>query len=312
MHLGIDIGGTTIKGGILSKDNVLLNKISIKTKYLSSAYEIVSQIIDFISSYLDDYSNIQTIGVGVPGVVDSKGNVIIAPNLNNWINIPLGKIICEKFNLPIALDNDANCGSYAELLAGNGFSFDDFFYVTLGTGVGGCIIYNRNLLRGSIGGAGEFGHIIIDASLNDNANFQTGTLESFIGSTAIVSMACQYLKNYDNSMLRNLDIITVKGISESADLGDELSIYVMKKAGEYLGIGLASIMNIMDIPIAIVGGGISKATEIFFDSCRKTISNRSLPSISTRAKLIRAKYENDAGIIGAALLGMNCPTDCKL
>ncbi len=307
MHLGIDIGGTTIKGGIVSPALLLSNKQIIDTMATKEPTVLINQIIDFIANYLQQNEDVETIGVGVPGVVDSSGKVIVAPNLKDWFNIPLGEILRNHFSKPLAIDNDANCGAIAELIAGIGKSYEDFLYVTLGTGVGGAIISERKLFRGSIGGAGEFGHIFIhsDYICNNNLSFQANTLESFLGSRGIVSLALNNFNIYKDTKLKMLDNLTVKDISNYADLGDELSIFVMQKSGFYLGIGLSSIMNLLDIPNVIIGGGLSKATDYFFDSCRNTIAQYSLPSISQRVVLSKAKYEEDSGIMGAALLGLH-------
>jgi glucokinase len=304
MYIGVDIGGTNIKYGIVDISGNIIFKDSVLTSPESGSESIINTVKNCISTLLSIESGVVSIGVGVPGVVDDMGVVRVAPNLQGWKNVGLKSSIRKSFNIPVAVDNDANAASLAELELGAGKELVHFIYVTLGTGVGGAIIYNRSIFRGSIGGAGEIGHTIIESFAKisqDDESWQRGTLESFAGRLGIINNAISLMKDTDI----NFDTFDVEEISKLAELGNAVAIKVFEITGEYLGCGLASAMNLLDIPIVVIGGGISQAPEVFYKSILNTIKTRSLPTISERAEIRKAKFSKDTGIIGAAMLGKN-------
>ena len=231
----------------------------------------------------------------------------VSPNLPSLSNVNLKKEIEKEVDFPIAIDNDANAAAVAELEIGAGKDIEHFIYVTLGTGVGGTIISNRRIFRGSIGGGGEIGHTIIQSFNQKNSNipdYRMGTLENLTGRKQILDRMKTMLKQSD-SKLNDIENYDVEDISNLADAGDSAAAKCLCETGEYLGIGLASAMNLLDIPTIITGGGISEASDIMFDSVLKTIRKRALPTISDRAEIKKAFFRKNAGIIGAAMLGLN-------
>jgi glucokinase len=212
----------------------------------------------------------------------------------------------KHFSLPIAVDNDANVAALAELELGAGKGSDYFLYITLGTGVGGTIVVNRKIFRGFHGYAGEIGHTIINSQeepSNKKMVFRTGTLEEAIGRNQIIQLAKKIIAKYPNSILHKFEDIDVNHISEATSKNDEGAKVCLKKIGEYLGIGLASALNLLDLNLVIIGGGISQAHDILFESASKTIKKRAMPGIAEYVELRKAQFSKDAGIIGSALLG---------
>lgn len=309
MYLGVDLGGTNIKAGVVSENGQLIDSISRPTNANEGRSSVITKVVDIIKDLINSSSSdVKSIGIGVPGVVNNDGMIYIAPNLPSWKNVPLKKLMKENFDLPIGIDNDANVAAFAELKLGSGRHFNDFIYITLGTGVGGTIISNGEIFRGQNGGAGEIGHIIIDskASTQDYPNtYRAGTLEEIIGREKIIILARNIAKMTPESTLNNYENLDVKDIDFEAREGDKAAIECFALVGNYLGIGITSIMNLLDIPTAIIGGGIAKANELIFNKALQTMKVRALPPIAEKATILTAQFSNEAGIIGAAMLGKN-------
>ena len=180
MHfLGIDIGGTNLKSGIINEQGELVSATTQPANARLGLNSLLHDIIVLIEKNISEMPDICAIGIGVPGIVRPDGVITIAPNLTGWVNVPLIQILKGKFKMPMVADNDANTAAIAELELGAGRNARNFIYVTLGTGVGGAIIINREVFHGDSGGAGEIGHIIIDAyaPLNVEKPYRTGILE---------------------------------------------------------------------------------------------------------------------------------------
>ena len=212
----------------------------------------------------------------------------------------------EYIALPTAVVNDANAAAIAESELGAGADSESFIYVTLGTGIGGSIIVNKEIFAGNNGGAGEIGHLIIDAFDKEESHdfpFRTGILEEKIGRMQILRLADSIIESHPESILKQKTAFDVSDISEAAETGDNAAIICLEKVGYFLGLGIASAMNLLDINIAVIGGGISQAHPALVLSASDTIRRRALPTIAGNAEIRKAKFGNDAGIAGAALVG---------
>ncbi len=307
LFLGIDIGGTTIKAGAVSPALDLIAIKSIPTPVEADNNQFAQSLIAFIGNFISDYPQISSIGAGIPGVVGPDGTVRISPNIKALNNLPLKSIIKSNFDLPIAVDNDANAAAYAELQAGAGRNRDNFIYATLGTGIGGAIIINKQIFRGDNGGAGEIGHTIIDFNsiLPKQRSFRNGILETFAGKNAIIALAKSILPQYKSSVLNKTARFDVIDISEAVSKSDAAAIECFRQTGNLIGAGFASAMNLLDITLIVVGGGISNAHPLLFDAIIDAIKDKALPTIAANAEIKIARFGDKAGIIGAALLGMN-------
>ncbi|MCB0749015.1 MAG: ROK family protein, partial [Ignavibacteriae bacterium] len=251
--VGVDLGGTKIKIGIVTEKGKIVKKISIPTLANEGPDKSIGQIKKGISAVLKGNKNlISGIGIGSPGVVSlKKGTVENPPNLIGWKKVHLGKIISKEFSIPTFVENDANAAAIGELIYGAGKDLNSFIMVTLGTGVGGGIIYNKKLFRGDTGAAGEIGHTTIDQNGPKCNCGSYGCLESYLGNNYIIKNVKLKLENNKDSKIFSLTENYLKNLSpqiihEASLQGDEFSKNIIKDLGNTLGHGLASIVNVLD------------------------------------------------------------------
>ncbi|TAE29909.1 MAG: ROK family protein [Candidatus Kapaibacterium sp.] len=305
MYAGIDIGGTSIKYGIVSADGEIKQQASAPTNPESGKDAMIDQL-QKIAKKLS--SEAESIGVGFPSVVNPKdGCVYHPPNLPGWGIVPLVELLQSVATVPIAIDNDANVAAYAEAALGAGKNDSHFLYITLGTGVGGGIIIDHRIFTGERGGGGECGHILINVDAEpvegSQLSFRTGTLEEAIGRHGLIRMAKQIAGTHPESLLHNVKELDVKDISDAAVRSDKAAIECLQRAGKLLGLGLCSMLAILDMRIVVVGGGISQAHPIFLDTAREMLKTRSLSTIAPEAEIRTARFGSTAGLVGAAMLG---------
>lgn len=306
--IGIDVGGTSIKFGLVEK-NKILKEFSLPTFAFESPKKVLSQVENGLKQFLAliPINSIKGIGIGFPGKVDSeKGVVTSAPNFNNWKIVEVRKYL-SKFKLPVYIDNDANCAGLGELYFGKGKELNSFIMVTLGTGVGGGIILDRKLFRGDSGGAGEIGHVTIDYSGPFCKCGKRGCVEAYAGNSYIKQRTIEKLNEYPNSLIiqlveNDMDKIEPKVINEAAKKGDELAIKILQETGLFVGIGLANIANTLDIKNFLIGGGISNAGPVLLKAIEKSIKEHGVRDIVKNIKVFPAQLKNKAGILGAASL----------
>jgi len=304
LYLGIDIGASNLKYGILDREGKVVFQRSQSTNANKGLEYMLASLKRLIMNLQSKYPKIKAIGVGVPGVVFADGTVKISPNMPEWVDVPLGKFLTNVFSLPVAVENDANAAAYAEMTLGAGKDFNSFIYITLGTGVGGSIIYNRKIFRGEHNAAGEFGHMIYNPfePLNQKRPFRTGVVEEYLGKNQITSYAKKYIKDKPDSVLHTYPKPDPYFISDAVEKGDEAAIEILHYVGYILGISLTSAMNLWDINCAVIGGGVSLAPDHFINAAIETIKQRALPHIAESVQVLRAAFTKDSGFIGAALL----------
>lgn len=307
--IGVDLGGTNIKIGIVSDKGKLLKSISIKTEADAGPKKVIANIIKGIEIILTKNKyKIQGIGIGCPGVVSiKKGIVENAPNLPGWKNVKLGPILKEKFGYKIHLENDANAAAIGELIFGAGKKMDSFVMVTLGTGVGGGIVFNKKIFRGEFGAAGEIGHISIDVNGPKCNCGSTGCIEAYAGNSYLKGIIRSELNNYPDSKVwqlieNDLSKVSPRIIQAAAEKNDTYAKFVIERMGKQLGSALASLSNLLDISTFIIGGGVAGFGKPLFDSTRLTISERVLLPLRARVLVLPAKLQNEAGIKGASSL----------
>ncbi len=307
--LGVDIGGTNIKIGIVSDRGKLIKSHSVKTQPESGPKKVISNICKGIDEILEKNKlKIQGIGVGCPGVVQiKKGIVENAPNLPGWKNVKLGQILKNRYGYKIHIENDANAAAIGELIFGAGKKFDSFVMVTLGTGVGGGIVFDKKIFRGEFGAAGEVGHISIDINGPKCNCGSTGCIEAYAGNAYLREIVRSELPEHRDSEIwrlieNDLSKVSPKIIQLAAEKNDAYAKFVIERMGRQLGAALASLSNLLDISTFIIGGGVAGFGKPLFDSTRKTIANRVLLPLRQRVLVIPAKLKNEAGIKGASSL----------
>ena len=307
--IGVDLGGTNIKIGIVTDKGKLIKKTSIKTEAEGGPKKVISNIKKGIEEILvKNKFKIQGIGIGCPGVVSiKKGIVESAPNLPGWKKIKLGSTIKNEFGYKVHLENDANAAAIGELIFGAGKKLDSFVMVTLGTGVGGGIVFNQKIFRGEFGAAGEIGHISIDINGPKCNCGSTGCIEAYAGNSYLKEQIRSELHNYPDSLVWNLienDLkkVSPRFIQTASEKHDVYARMVIERMGTQLGAALASLSNLLDISTFIIGGGVAGFGKLLFDCVRKTISKRVLSPLQPRVLVIPAKLRNEAGIKGASSL----------
>ncbi len=307
--IGVDLGGTNIKIGIVSQKGKIVKKISLLTKVEEGPEKVISQILKGIDEILNkNKKEIQGIGIGSPGTVTpKKGTVQNPPNFPGWGKVNLGKRISKKSKYDVFVDNDANAAAIGEMIFGAGKRLDSFIMVTLGTGVGGGIIFKRKLFRGEFGAAGEIGHMTIDYKGTKCNCGSLGCIEAYVGNNYLVEWVKKQLKNHKDSKIwelinNDLSQLSPKIIDEAANSGDEFAAQVIGELGKYLGSALASASNLLDISTFIIGGGVAGFGEPLFNAMHDTAKERVLTPLRNRVKVIPAKLKNDAGIKGASAL----------
>lgn len=311
MNIGIDIGGTNIGAGLLDEDLDIIHKIEVPTNS-HKGYEFVeAQIILIIEEMIDKAlklnRKIDSIGIGIPGIADVKGdNIIYCTNLH-WSNVPLGKNLRRKFNIPINIENDATIAGIAEAALGVTKGYSNSVFITLGTGVGGGIIINHKVHAGNHGIASEIGHMIVGENFYDCNCGNNGCLETFASSRAIQKYVINEIENGCNdtlilSRVNNIEEIDARLIFQCAKLGDRLSNKAVDRMVKYFTIGIANIINIIDPDIIAIGGGVAKAGDFLLSKIEYLLPKYILFKEVDFAEIKLAKLGNDAGIIGAAML----------
>ncbi|MBS3946580.1 MAG: ROK family protein [Melioribacter sp.] len=307
--VGVDLGGTSIKIGLVDEKGKIHDKTAIDSLAHEGPKTVINQIIKGIKQLRkrDDHG-ILGIGIGSPGTIRTKkGTVEDPPNFPGWGKIHLGNVIKKEFKTDVFVENDANAAAIGELIYGAGKKFSNFIMITLGTGVGGGIIINKKIYRGEVGGAGELGHVTIDANGVPCKCGSFGCVEAYIGNNYLIERVKAELQNNKKSLLHELcknnpDQLSPKIIHEAAEKGDQFARSVIIDTGKRLGYGLTNAVNILDITNIIIGGGVSGFGELLFNSVEETLKTRVMKPFRNRIVVIPAKLKNEAGIKGASAL----------
>ena len=299
---GVDIGGTTIKMGFFETDGKLLDKWEIKTNTADGGAEILSDIAKSIDNKLAQEAisktDVQGVGVGVPGPVRSDGVVNRCVNLG-WGIVNVAEELGTLTGLTVKVGNDANVAALGELWQGGAKGCKDAVMVTLGTGVGGGIIIDGKIVAGFNGAGGEIGHITVNPDEIEACNCgQYGCLEQYVSATGIVRMAKRKLaKTDDATSIRGIEPLTAKDIFDEAKNGDEVAKELVDELGEILGSALSKIACVVNPETIVIGGGVSKAGAILIDTIQEHFRENCFFALKeTRFEL--ATLGNDAGIYG--------------
>ncbi|HEO6078265.1 TPA: ROK family glucokinase [Streptococcus agalactiae] len=311
--LGIDLGGTTIKFGILTLEGEVQEKWAIETNTLENGRHIVSDIVESLKHRLSLYGltkdDFLGIGMGSPGAVDRTSKTVTGAFNLNWADTQeVGSVIEKEVGIPFFIDNDANVAALGERWVGAGANNPDVVFVTLGTGVGGGVIADGNLIHGVAGAGGEIGHMIVDPENGFTCTCgNKGCLETVASATGVVRVARQLAEQYEGSSaikaaIDNGDTVTSKDIFIAAEDGDKFANSVVERVSRYLGLAAANISNILNPDSVVIGGGVSVAGEFLRSRVEKYFVTFAFPQVKKSTKIKIAELGNDAGIIGAASL----------
>ena len=312
MRIGVDLGGTNIAVGLVDEEGRIVATGSRPTKpergYEAVAKDIAEIALELINRTNTDIKEIKSMGIGVPGVADSeKGIVIRAVNLF-WTKVPLAKEIRKYIDLPIYMDNDANVAALAEAVFGAGRGSKSSVTITLGTGVGAGFVLDGKIYKGAHHFAPEIGHIVIgNNGVRCNCG-KVGCLETYASATALIREGKKAAKKDPNSLIlkfANGDIenITAKNVIDAAKQYDEEAIKIFNDYVKYLAIGIVNVINMLDPEVIILGGGVANAGDFLIKPLKKEVAENILFKDLPYADIRKAELGNDAGIIGAAILG---------
>lgn len=302
---GIDIGGTSVKCGLFDVKGELLEKWEIPTRTENNGSAILPDVADTIGEKIKEKNlerdEIAGIGVGVPGPVSENGEIHGAVNLH-WGYMDLVGQMQKLTGLEVRAGNDANVAALGEMWKGGGAGCHNVVMVTLGTGVGGGIINNGQIITGTNGAGGEIGHIHVTDSLTVPCNCgNCGCLEQVASATGITFLAKRRLKADNKASTLRSGKINAKVVFDAVKAGDELAIEVAEEFGKYLGEALANVAGVTDPEIFVIGGGVSRAGEILLEFIQKNYEKYAFAACKN-ASFALAELGNDAGIYGAAKL----------
>ena len=309
-RIGIDVGGTNVKIALVDDGKIIYSN-SVPT-YAQMGYEytvnnIKQAIKDLMKETETTAADIKGIGFDFPGQVDYKTGVVkLAPNIPGWVNVPIAQMIEEAFHIPTRIDNDVRCAALGEMNFGAGKGCQNFVCITVGTGIGSGLVVNGQLVRGAANAAGEIGNIKLQLKEGTICGCgDTGCLEAFASGPSIVAMAQDYLKSGKSSKLRGMagdGEITPYIVAKAAEAGDPVAKRIFTIIGEYVGMGLVSVINLLNPEKVIIGGGVAEAGDLLLEPIRKTVMERAMVVARESVEIVPAELGNSAGVIGASML----------
>jgi glucokinase len=302
--IGIDFGGTTIKSALIEGGKILGRGKLIDTLHTGDSTAIIEALLDDIVQLRECRPDAVAIGVGLPGIIDGVNGIVHRlSNVPGWNNVPLRDLLSTRTGLHAAIENDAKCMAYAEWRYGAARDGKNVVCVTLGTGVGGGIIIEGRLYRGSFLGAGEIGQMSIDYQGRAGNYGNLGALEKYVGNHQIAERGQQ---SYEKAgKLVSLDQCTPAALAAAAHSGDPIARQLWTQIGMELGVALANVIWLLNPDAIVIGGGVANAGDLLFEPIRQTIQSTTMPTFYENLKILPAALGNDAGVIGSASIALD-------
>ncbi|KNZ42091.1 ROK family protein [Acetobacterium bakii] len=302
MGIGIDLGGTTIKGGIVSSQGDILEECFKMTESHRGYASVLDDLTDLINCLLELAPEEMVVGIGIPGILSQDGSTVLScPNLE-WKNVALKKDLEARLTVKVLLVNDATAACIAESAFGSLGGKANAMMITLGTGVGGGLILNHKIITGAHGVASEVGHMVMGKNFYSCECGKNGCLETFASATALVRYCDMRLKQGVRSSLEKAKMMDAKFIVNEAKSGDALALEAIDRLAEYLGMAISNISDLVDPEIYAIGGGLSYSGEFLLEKISlATKKYLTYPDFAT-PEIVLARFRNEAGIIGAANL----------
>ncbi len=308
--IGVDLGGTQIRAALIQGAR-LISRVSLPTRDEEGRDAVIQRIKEAIRQAAHQggvpLEQVPGIGIGAPGPLDGRSGVIISPpNLKGWHNVPLRQIIQDEFRLPVALGHDASVAALAEHMFGTGRGVPDMIYITISTGIGGGVLLGGKLLLGVSGVAPEPGHMTIDIHGPRCNCGNIGCLEMLASGTAIARHAAEAIaQGKGQGMLaaaRALQEqeVDARVVVEAARRGDQVAQAIMRKAAEYVGVGIVNLIHLFNPALIVIGGGVSKAGPLLFEPIRQMVEARAMAVQRRAVRIVPAALGQDAGLLGAA------------
>jgi len=307
LAIGVDLGGTNLKVGLVDRERGLLSEATTKTEASRGPVHVMDAIATMVEAMRNQAGALVGIGVGSPGVISlDRKTISHPPNFPLWKVVDVADELHRRVGLPVVVDNDANVAGLGSAFFGAGRPFDSFIMVTLGTGVGGAIIYQKKVFRGAHGGAGEIGHLSIDYEGPYARSGVAGALEAYLGQQFLSHHARYRLLTRDSLLHemtgRDLTGLTPHLLYKAARQGDAAALDTLAWAGHKLGCALGSVINLLDIRKVVVGGGISAADDFLLEPARMALQQFVMPGMADGVELVRETLGNEVALLGAARL----------
>ncbi|MEW4567212.1 ROK family protein [Tautonia sp. JC769] len=310
--LGIDLGGTKILAGVVDAENQILGRAKESTPAREGGAALQDALIEVGRNALAaaglDPSAIAAVGIGSPGPLDVEAGVIrSSPNLN-VVEFPLKETLQQAFGVPVAVQNDVRVGGYGEFKLGAGRGYRDIVAAFVGTGIGGCLIRDGEIVSGITGNAGEIGHLIVKANGPKCGCGRRGCLEAVASRTAITRRIHKAIRKGASTPLRDVvrnknSRLKSKELSNAYRSGDPVAVHEVERAARFIGLALGGLINVLGPEIVIIGGGVTEALGApFVELVRNAARGQAMADPDRRVQIEQAELGDDAGVLGASLI----------
>ncbi len=303
--IAIDLGGTNIKAAVVDRNKGILDKLSKPTHAELGKDHLLDRIADTVNFFAEKHDVIG-VGLGLPGMVNVDQTIVKnPPNLPGWTEVNAAEEITRRTQLKCRIENDANIAALGSLHFGVGKNFKDFILLALGTGVGGGIIINRELYKGTMGMAGELGHVILDYHGPLSNSVTRGTVEAYLGQRFLSRFASDLISQHTENPLykkfaNSFEKLEPVDLTNAAEEGNELAVEILRKSGERLGYAIINYTHMMDIRKYVLSGGVSRAGDWLFEPAREIIKKHMMPPFQEGLELVYEDLGNDSALLGAA------------
>jgi glucokinase len=309
LYIGMDLGGTNIKAGLVTGDGKILEEREVATEVQGGVDHVLNRMAEVIRGLARTSGQVKVkgAGVGLAGQINVKRGIYHSgPNFPGWSNVPVASELEKRADVPVVIDNDANLAALGEYAFGAGRGVTEMLMVTLGTGVGGGLILNGQLYHGASDAAGEVGHTSIHPDGPVCACGRRGCLEAYVGTRGILCRLKEKLDSGAETVLRQkaYNSIAPKDIGMAAEKGDRIAAEVLQETGDILGFGLANFADILNIERIVVGGGVANAGDLILQPAREALQREALKVVGDACTIVKAELGNTAGLVGAARAAM--------
>ena len=299
--VGIDFGGTAVKIGVCRSGRLLSSDDPIPTAQYSGPQALIAEMARRVARFRDEFGDIGAIGVGVPGLVDFEhGFVHELTNVAGWKDVPLKALLSEKTGLPVVVENDANAMCYAEFRYGAARGLRNVVALTMGTGIGGGLVLDGKMYRGTNFAAGEIGQMSIDFDGRAGHYGNLGALEKYTGNGQIAAHAV--LRYAEAGVERSISHCTPKHLADEAKAGDLVALRIWTDVADWLGTTLSSIAWLLNPDAFVIGGGVAQAGDLIFTPLRRKVESMLSDVVCEKLLIVPAKFSNEAGILGGGAL----------
>jgi len=305
-YVGIDLGGTNLKLGLVAPDGKLLARHSTPTEAEGGPDHVLDRMVQAVRDVCEiaqiALGDVAAVGAAAPGPLDSKAGVVVfAPNLPGWRNVHVRDVLQKQLGRPVVLENDANAAAYGEFRCGAGRRVRDMVVLTLGTGIGGGVILDGRMFRGATDTGAELGHMIVHYGGRRCAHGAHGCLEAYASATAVVARIEEAIAAGESSRLAASRGFSCKDVFDAADAGDRLARRIVEETADYLAAGITTILHVLNPERVVLTGGMMSAGDPFLDRIRRRVKEMAFERASSACQIGWSTLGGDAGILGAAL-----------